>query len=136
MPQAFGSTYERDAARTMEDWQRWLSPGAVFLLECEGNHIDGIVAGAHDKTDASMVWLMAMWVRAALRGTGAAAALVEAVKIWATDEGASEIRLKVIDTNGRARGFYERMGFQWTGRTNPRERDGMTELEMSCPAPG
>src|SRR3954451_6964744 len=32
-PMAFGSTYERERARTVADWQRWLSPGATFLLE-------------------------------------------------------------------------------------------------------
>ena len=32
-PEAFGSTYEREAARTVEDWARWLSPGATFLME-------------------------------------------------------------------------------------------------------
>jgi hypothetical protein len=27
-PDAFGSTYERELARTTLDWQRWLSPGS------------------------------------------------------------------------------------------------------------
>jgi hypothetical protein len=32
-PDAFGSTYERELARTTSDWQRWLSPGVTFILE-------------------------------------------------------------------------------------------------------
>lgn len=31
-PDAFGSTYERELARTPLDWQRWLSPGATDAL--------------------------------------------------------------------------------------------------------
>ena len=133
-PDAFGSTYEREIARTQEDWLRWLSPGAAFLLDTDTGAA-GMVACAHDRNnvsdDASIVWLMAMWVRGSWRATGAAAALVDAVKVWAGEECASEVRLKVIDTNLRACQFYERVGFQLTGRQNPRERDGMTELEMA-----
>jgi RimJ/RimL family protein N-acetyltransferase len=129
-PDAFGSTYEREVARTSEEWQRWLSPGVVFFLEADGA-VAGMVAGAPDKEDSSTVWLMAMWVRATLRGTPAAAELVSAVKSLARELGAREVRLKVIDTNLRARRFYERTGFQLTGRQNPRERDGLTELEMA-----
>jgi hypothetical protein len=32
-PDAFGSTYEREVARTTADWQRWMSPGVTFILE-------------------------------------------------------------------------------------------------------
>ena len=32
-PEAFGSTFEREAGRTVAEWASWLAPGAVFLLE-------------------------------------------------------------------------------------------------------
>ena len=32
-PDAFGSTYERELARTDEDWRRWFSPGVTFVFE-------------------------------------------------------------------------------------------------------
>src|SRR5215472_3904682 len=35
-PSAFGSTYERELARTIADWQRWLAPGVTFILEAGG----------------------------------------------------------------------------------------------------
>src|ERR1700687_1894221 len=35
-PKAFSSTFERELARTTEDWQRWLAPGVTFILEAGG----------------------------------------------------------------------------------------------------
>src|SRR5260370_2491119 len=32
-PGAFSSPYERELPRTTEDWQRWLAPGARFVLD-------------------------------------------------------------------------------------------------------
>jgi ribosomal protein S18 acetylase RimI-like enzyme len=40
------------------------------------------------------------------------------------------VRLKVIQGNDRARGFYERMGFRATGREEIRQRDGRMEVQM------
>jgi hypothetical protein len=32
-PGAFSSTYERELARTIEDWRQWLAPGVTFILQ-------------------------------------------------------------------------------------------------------
>ncbi len=129
-PEAFGSTYEREYGRTMEDWRRWLAPGAIFILE----HLDrpsGLVAGVRDPHDPAVTHLMAMWVRAELRGSGAAEALVDAVVAWAAAEGAREVRLQVVKANDRARRCYERTRFVATGREAVRERDGAIQIEMA-----
>lgn len=128
-PAAFGSTYERELARSTVDWQRWLSPGAVFILE-DAAGARGMVAGVPDENDAAVVHLMAMWVNPALRGSGAGDALVAAVLSWAHSQGAASVRLQVIQGNERARHFYERVGFRYTGREQVRQRDGMVELQM------
>lgn len=128
-PEAFGSTIERERARTPEDWRRWMSPGATFIFE-DGDGPRGIVAAAHDADDHGVVHLMAMWVHPDRRGAGAGDALVDDVIAWAAAEGARVVRLLVIDQNPRARCFYERLGFQRTGRTQIRERDGAVEIEM------
>jgi GNAT superfamily N-acetyltransferase len=128
-PDAFGSTLDRELARTPADWQRWLSPGATFIA-FNGNEPAGLVAGAHDQQDDAVVNLMAMWVHPALRGSGAAGALVDALVCWALDEHAREVRLCVIADNNRASRFYERNGFRMTGHRTARERDGAAELEM------
>ena len=56
-PEAFGSTYERELARSTDDWRRWLSPGATFILE-DREAARGLVACARDAADASVVHLM------------------------------------------------------------------------------
>ena len=128
-PEAFGSTLERERARTLVDWQKWLSPSATFLLETD-NGPRGIAAGVPDSTDTTVVHLMAMWVHPALRGSGAASALVEAVLAWAEEQGASSVRLDVIDGNDRARQLYERHGFEATGKIAIRPRDNAREVQM------
>src|ERR1700735_4059183 len=70
-PDAFGSTYEREVARTTADWQRWMSPGVTFILY-EAAGARGMVAGVRDETDLAVVHLMAMWVHPAIRGSGGA----------------------------------------------------------------
>lgn len=131
-PDAFGSTYDRELARTTADWQRWLSPGATFIMEA-AHAARGIVAGKHDADDRDVVHLMAMWVHPALRATGAGDALVGALLDWARREGARIVRLDVVRGNTRACRFYERAGFRLTGRESLRERDGQIEVQMERP---
>jgi ribosomal protein S18 acetylase RimI-like enzyme len=128
-PVAFGSTYEREAARTSADWQRWMSPGVTFILDETGG-ARGIVAGMRDETDPAVVHLMSMWVHPIARGSGGADDLVAALVAWAESEGARVVRLNVIQTNDRARRFYERNGFRNTGKEAIRERDGLVEIQM------
>ena len=128
-PEAFGSTLDNELARTTADWQRWMSPGVVFILY-EPTGARGMVAGLHDESDPAVVHLMAMWVHPNIRGSGGADDLVSAVVSWAESKGAKLMRLKVIRGNDRARHFYERMGFCPTGVEEVRERDGRIEIQM------
>ena len=128
-PDAFGSTYEKEAARTTADWRRWMSPGVTFILY-ESAGARGMVAGVRDETDPAVVHLMAMWVHPQIRGSGGADELVAGVVAWAESLGAKLVRLKVIQGNDRARHFYERMGFCATGQEEVRERDGLIEVQM------
>jgi GNAT superfamily N-acetyltransferase len=132
-PRAFGSTLERELARTTEDWRRWMAPGVTFILEASGE-ARGLVAGGRDKSDPAMVDLMAMWVHPDLRGTGAADALVLSVKSWAAEVGATQVRLNVVENNSRAKRCYERAGFRATGRQGVVAKTGDIEIEMICEA--
>jgi len=128
-PDAFGSTYQRELARTQADWQRWLSPGATFILDGSEGPC-GMVACAHDSAEPAIVELMAMWVNPGARASGGGDALVTAVVAWARAEGAKTVRLKVVEGNARARKFYERNGFCLTAAHTLRARDGQKELQM------
>ena len=129
-PDAFGSTYEREAARTTSDWQRWFSPGAAFVLEIPISGAVGLAAGNRDEHDPAVVHLMSMWVHPAFRKRGGASALVAEVLSWAESERAEVVRLHVVKGNDTARRLYERHGFQSTGNEIVRERDGNVEIEM------
>lgn len=110
-PEAFGSTYAREEARTTADWQRWLAPGVTLILE-EAGIPRGLVAGMADSADPAIVHLMAMWVHPRLRGTGAADALVAALLVWARERGAQRMQLMVIAANGRAQAILCPAGLQ------------------------
>jgi ribosomal protein S18 acetylase RimI-like enzyme len=128
-PAAFGSTYERELARTTEDWRRWMAPGVTFILLAKGE-AGGLVAGVRDSQDAARVHLMAMWVHPEVRGSGAAEMLIAAVKDWAAEVGAACVQLNVVENNLRAANCYERNGFRVTGRKGVVEKSGDVEVEM------
>lgn len=131
-PDAFGSTYERELARTTADWQKWLSPGVTFILEASDGPM-GIVAGVRDAADSQVVHLMAMWVDPAARGSGGADALAASVVSWAESEGARIIRLEVMQSNARAIRFYERTGLHVNNREATPLRDGLSKVRMERP---
>jgi GNAT superfamily N-acetyltransferase len=129
-PEAFSSTLERETRRTTADWHRWLGTGATFILTA-GADPKGLAAGLPG-SDKDTVWLMAMWLDPALRGSGAADALVGALVDWARTEGAGRVRLEVRASNARARRFYERLGFALDSG-GPRTPESACELTMSRP---
>lgn len=135
-PNDFGSTLEREQARTSEDWRRWIDGGVVFLAENDGSEdgVSGLVAGVQNRNDALQAFLVAMWVRPEDRGGGAADPLVQSVVRWAGERGYHRLLLHVFDENPRARRVYERNGFRRTGGYLARP-DGKTEIEMAQTLP-
>ncbi len=122
-PEAFGSTLERELARTPDDWTAMVGTGALFVLEDDDGPA-GLVGGLLEE---GRVDLVSLWVAPAARGRGGGDALVRAVLDWA---GPSEVRLWVVDGDRPARRLYERHGFVPTGERWVRERDGMVELAL------
>jgi GNAT superfamily N-acetyltransferase len=129
-PDAFGSTYEREADRSLEEWQRWFTGGAVFVGEEGEQEPIGLAAGWRDFQGEPVVWVASMWVRPSHRGTGVADELMRAVIEWAESERVPALKLMVLGGNIRASKLYERHGFYPTGTTSVRERDGAVEVEM------
>lgn len=122
-PAAFGSSLEREAAFTDEQWGRWLSPLHWFVAE-DGGRAVGLVGATMDGPHGpGSCQLLSMWVAPAARGRGAGAALVAAVGRWATDRGALSLVLGVAEGNEAARRFYLGLGFGPTGAREPLHRD-------------
>lgn len=134
-PEAFGSTSERELARSTADWQRWLAPGATFLFDAEsdGAGAVGLVAVVVLADEPAVRQLMAVWVDPAARGTGAADALVQSALTWARADGAARARVEVYESNGTARRLYERHGFRPTGRVSPADEGGRIGVELERP---
>lgn len=131
-PHSFGSTFERESAFTEDTWRNRLRPAGNPHFACfdDSGEPIGVVAGMLDEEDQQISELVGMYVDQHARGTGTADALVSEIVDWAMAQGCVAVRLHVTDGNARAEGMYRRNGFERTGRTFLRERDGYPEIEM------
>ncbi|AOJ73325.1 MULTISPECIES: GNAT family N-acetyltransferase [Burkholderia] len=110
-PDAFGSTYEAEAARPPVAFAERLDSAIVF-----GAYVDGAIAGMagfkrqEGAKERHKGFLWGMYVAPAARRRGVGAALLDAV-LAAAEQAAEQVTLAVADGNGAARAFYERHGF-------------------------
>jgi RimJ/RimL family protein N-acetyltransferase len=131
-PDAFQRTYAEEAAEGDEFWRRRAADAAAsdavatFVAVRGGRHVATATGIRPEGEDT--VRLVAMWVEPDVRGTGIAAALVEAVTDWAGERGASEVELDVREHNLAARRLYERCGFTVAGTPSTGSR---CELRMA-----
>jgi GNAT superfamily N-acetyltransferase len=142
-PDAFGTTWAEASTRPESRWQRWAAGGAageidvLVVAEHEGR-LYGLAGGrAGDDMPPDEVELVSMWVEPALRGTGTALRLVEAVLAWARVRGTPRVRLWVTEGNVPAIKLYERAGFSATDETAPvRAGSDLRERLMVRPRDG
>jgi GNAT superfamily N-acetyltransferase len=123
-PGSFWQTWADESARPREDWQARALRGsagdahATFLLEQGGEPV-GMVDVHQPSLAPEFRDLAAMWVAPAVRGTGAADALLDAAVNWARMVGAIGVRLWVVPTNTAAVRAYTRHGFDVVGDPKP-----------------
>jgi GNAT superfamily N-acetyltransferase len=135
-PYAFGSTLDRELTLPPERWRRRLDSGGTFLAWDDGRPVGTATAVLDDPDDEYHIpgaWqLVAMWVHPDRRGSGVAAGLVDAVAAHVLQAGSTALVLWVTEVNDRARAFYERLGFGYTGaRQLVREDEpGHFEVQM------
>ena len=134
-PDAFGSTYAREAEFTEERWRARFSPRSVTYfayLSGAGPADPGEPAGIAGVFEADGAPdLVSMWVRPSARGQRAGEALVTACAGWARGRGHAELFLWVTESNYAARRLYERCGFSATGERQPLPSDpSLTEIRM------
>jgi GNAT superfamily N-acetyltransferase len=134
-PEAFGSTYQRDASFGEGRWRDRVIDSAWFLAESEPGPDTapeslGLVAGIRPESPPEERHLVAMWVAPSARGSGVAVDLVQAVVEWSRADGASRLTLGVAEGNERARAFYLKCGFLPTDLRFPLESDATRSIEI------
>lgn len=109
---AFGSRYADWVDAPAERWQSRLTQVPLTLLACDPSEVVGVVSG--QPVGEHWVELISMWVSPAVRGSGVARQLIDAVTRWAAEQNRRTYLMVRID-NDRARRAYERAGFVDTG---------------------
>jgi len=132
-PLAFASTYAAEAAFGDDRWLARVHSGSCTWLAMLAEQPVGTVTSVRFPEQAEEeTCLVGLWVAGHARGTGVADALVTKVLDDARSRGLVRVTLDVAEANGRARAFYERMGFRPTGRQGVLPHDpGVVELEMA-----
>lgn len=135
-PWAFGSTYARERAFTVEEWrmrlERWNGKKGAGFLAIEDTEVCGIAGALLDEKDSKRAQLVSMWTAPTHRRKGIGRALVEEVLGWAAQHGVESLLLMVTSKNESAMRFYEELGFKGTGRMEPYPNDpSMVEYEMA-----
>jgi len=115
-PDAFASTYAREAAFGEDEWHRRATRDGSFIAFLPEVAPAGLGGGY--LAAPGVVELIGMFVRPQARGRGVGEALIDAVAGWARAQGASIVHLWVTETN-KARLLYERCGFTVTAERQP-----------------
>jgi GNAT superfamily N-acetyltransferase len=116
-PDAFASTYAREAAFGAADWQQRATRDGSFIAFLPEVGPAGLAAG--NLAAPGVAELVGMFVRPPARGRGVGEALVDAVTGWAREKDASTVHLWVTESNKHARRLYERCGFTATSERQP-----------------
>ncbi len=139
-PHAFGSTYAKDSELTDSEWikrvERWNGESGAGFLAMDGDTACGIAGSFLDQDDATRAHLISMWTAPTHRQRGIGRLLVNDVLNWARGRNARTLQLMVTSNNEPAIRFYQRLGFNRTGRTEAYPNDpAVIEYEMSRPIP-
>jgi GNAT superfamily N-acetyltransferase len=121
-PEAFGSTFEREASFSDDQWGPWLAPLEWFVADAADRPV-GLVGLTEVAGRPGRCEILSMWVAPEARRQGIGAVLIGAAREWAAGRGASVFTLGVADGNERGRRFYERLGFSPTGAREPLHSD-------------
>ena len=123
-PDAFGSTYEREAALQDADWEARLAAGVSEarqfpVVALSGETPVGLAWGRADEREPTVAHLYQVWVAPDHRGQGVGRQLTNAVIEWARELGVRALRLGVTPSHAAARRLYRRVGFVDAGELEP-----------------
>jgi ribosomal protein S18 acetylase RimI-like enzyme len=135
-PTAFGVTHAQALDNPDQQWRdraAWRGP-AEYFLAFDGADPVGMIGGVAE--GQGEFGLIAMWVRPASRGTGAAGRLVAALLARAAERGCVRVTLSVAPENKPAVQLYRRHGFVFIPRQEPlASHPGITVQFMAWTAP-
>lgn len=130
-PEAFCSTYEREAAFTVADWKQRLAEPA-YLGWQDGTPV--ALGGGYTDTPQTLQ-VVAMWTAPEGRGLGLGRRILSSVVDWGR-AAQLDVRLQVTVGNDTARRLYESFGFVGTGETEPIRPGSPLRVEwMVLPGP-
>jgi GNAT superfamily N-acetyltransferase len=131
-PDAFASTYAREAAFGEAEWQQRASRDGSFIAFLPEVGLAGLAAGYLAAPEVAE--LAGMFVRPPARGRGVGEALIDTVIGWAREKDATAVHLWVAETNKHARRLYERCGFTATAERQPLPSNpALGEIGMTRP---
>lgn len=114
-PTAFGSRLADWQGADEERWRERLAiPGSVNFVALLDGRPAGMASGVPGND--GIPELISMWVSPAARGKGVGDRLVESVAQWARQQGATALRLAVMEDNEKATALYRRNGFAGTDK--------------------
>ena len=141
-PTAFSSTYARESEFPDEEWMRraehWNGEQAIGYLAFDApdeSRACGLVACyTREEAGVRSGHVISLWVNPGYRRAGVALMLIEALKAWARWCGLPQLTLMVTSVNQGAITFYQRAGFQFSGKTGAYPNDpAIIEYEMAAP---
>ncbi|WP_439889409.1 GNAT family N-acetyltransferase [Pseudomonas sp. MBLB4123] len=115
-PDSFGSTFEREAEYSDDEWMSRLNlpsrEDTALPLVAEVNGVpSGLAWGLLHQAESKTAHIYQMWVRPESRGMGIGRALIEYIISWATASQLSSLSLAVTTSNSAAISLYHSLGF-------------------------
>tara|TARA_R110002072_G_scaffold136124_2_gene278234 strand:- start:222345 stop:222857 length:513 start_codon:yes stop_codon:yes gene_type:complete len=119
-PDAFGSTYAREAEFPDSEWKSRLDPdvraaNALPLIAETGRDAVGLAWGLIHAPDLHIAHVYQMWVSPDQRGKGVGKFLLNEIRQWALSRGCERLALSVTTNNDAAVGLYVSYGFAPSG---------------------
>lgn len=120
-PDAFGSTYEREAEHPDEEWKSRLDPigraaNALPIIAYLNGAPSGLAWALVHNPETKVAHIYQMWVSPEARGLGAGRALIIHIISWARKSKLKSLSLGVTTTNSAAVALYRASGFVPSGK--------------------
>ena len=131
-PYAFGTTFAEGQERTDAYWREMAKdhatrPDQAYFMAYANENACGMAGCYHTEGDTAV--LTSMWVAPEVRGQKIGEQIIQAVTQWAQEAGATILDASVSENNP-AQKFYQKLGFEETGETEPLRSNPKIQILM------